>query len=116
VRQAGEVEVVIPTKLKLSAAERDTLEGRVHRGRMGTDTALVNIEREFKDPATGEGCEYARRAWRRMLADEQYLTTFSSYGHEAAAVRVCEDYGHDVRGGLCLRCGMPAEMVRLERR
>jgi hypothetical protein len=53
----------------------------------------------------GQLNEVARRAWFRAQADLMYLSLWRQLGPNEAGARVCEEFGHEPRGGLCERCG-----------
>lgn len=58
----------------------------------------------------GEGyAPYAHRAYLRFRALAHYFFWFSRIGHAGAAVKTCERFGHEARGGRCERCGLPAD-------
>jgi len=58
---------------------------------------------------------YALKAWRRAAADVFYLRRWHELGHAEAARLTCERFDHDVRGGLCERCGLPVTGQRAAR-
>lgn len=61
------------------------------------------------DPGTQIPVPYAGKVLERVTADLAYLAHLPVRGHEDAVLVTCRDFGHDVRAGLCDRCGRPVD-------
>ena len=55
---------------------------------------------------------YAIHAHEQLLALAYYLHHWRNLGHEEAARRACERFGHEPHGARCRRCGAPVTKQR----
>lgn len=69
------------------------------------DLVPLPLDVQMFDPKTGWQNTYGRRVLNRLVADVEYLRTLRAEGAEQAAIKTCEEFGHEARAGLCERCG-----------